>query len=208
MVSEYGSDDPVPGWWRASDGRWYPPESHPDERAAAVAQPAVVVAEQFPERRPRPRLLIAAAAAGVLLGIAGVAVSVVEIGRANTAHRAAMRAREEAATANAGAAEADAAREAAETDSDAAEALQRVAEDKADRATSAQREAESRAKTAEGKLRLGLACGRVQGWAQAALLVSADLVYGDIGFRDDVSTCDRLYGATPRVGDERSYIPS
>lgn len=26
-----------PGWWRASDGKWYPPESHPDARAAAAA---------------------------------------------------------------------------------------------------------------------------------------------------------------------------
>src|SRR5690606_9680293 len=24
-----------PGWWEASDGRWYPPQSHPDARAAA-----------------------------------------------------------------------------------------------------------------------------------------------------------------------------
>ncbi len=24
-----------PGWWMASDGKWYPPEDHPDRRAAA-----------------------------------------------------------------------------------------------------------------------------------------------------------------------------
>ena len=23
-----------PGWWLASDGRWYPPETHPDARQA------------------------------------------------------------------------------------------------------------------------------------------------------------------------------
>ncbi|MHB1582152.1 MAG: hypothetical protein ACYC0E_00180 [Acidimicrobiales bacterium] len=30
-----------PGWWLASDGRWYPPETHPQYRAAAttVAEP-------------------------------------------------------------------------------------------------------------------------------------------------------------------------
>jgi hypothetical protein len=27
---------PGPGWWIASDGRWYPPELHPDVRASAV----------------------------------------------------------------------------------------------------------------------------------------------------------------------------
>ena len=25
-----------PGWWLASDGRWYPPESHPEARSAAA----------------------------------------------------------------------------------------------------------------------------------------------------------------------------
>lgn len=28
-----------PGWWVASDGRWYPPEQHPDAVAAASQQP-------------------------------------------------------------------------------------------------------------------------------------------------------------------------
>jgi hypothetical protein len=27
---------PAPGWWIASDGNWYPPELHPDVRAAAI----------------------------------------------------------------------------------------------------------------------------------------------------------------------------
>ena len=30
---------PAPGWWIASDGRWYPPELHPDVRAAVVVAP-------------------------------------------------------------------------------------------------------------------------------------------------------------------------
>lgn len=32
------------GWWQASDGRWYPPQSHPDYRA--------------PEPQPQPQLEI------------------------------------------------------------------------------------------------------------------------------------------------------
>lgn len=35
---------PGPGWWIASDGRWYPPELHPDMRAAT----AVVVEDPTP----------------------------------------------------------------------------------------------------------------------------------------------------------------
>jgi len=29
-----------PGWWMASDGRWYPPELHPDVRAGDGMAPA------------------------------------------------------------------------------------------------------------------------------------------------------------------------
>ena len=39
---------PGPGWWIASDGRWYPPDLHPDVRAAA----AVVVEEPSPPASP------------------------------------------------------------------------------------------------------------------------------------------------------------
>jgi micrococcal nuclease len=28
-----------PGWWRASDGRWYPPETHPQYRQPPMAEP-------------------------------------------------------------------------------------------------------------------------------------------------------------------------
>jgi len=32
----YGSEDPQgPGWWIATDGRWYPPELHPQAQADA-----------------------------------------------------------------------------------------------------------------------------------------------------------------------------
>ena len=33
--------EPAPGWWLASDGRWYPPELHPDIRAAIAIKPVV-----------------------------------------------------------------------------------------------------------------------------------------------------------------------
>jgi hypothetical protein len=36
-----------PGWWMASDGRWYPPESHPGYRPASAQDPA-------PSRPPQP----------------------------------------------------------------------------------------------------------------------------------------------------------
>ena len=39
---------PGPGWWIASDGRWYPPELHPDVRAWA----AVVVKDPTPPASP------------------------------------------------------------------------------------------------------------------------------------------------------------
>lgn len=31
-----------PGWWLASDGRWYPPETHPQYRAEHVQTPATI----------------------------------------------------------------------------------------------------------------------------------------------------------------------
>lgn len=29
-----------PGWWQASDARWYPPEQHPDYRPPPPVQPS------------------------------------------------------------------------------------------------------------------------------------------------------------------------
>jgi hypothetical protein len=33
------SDTPIDGWWRAKDGRWYPPETHPRVASGPVAPP-------------------------------------------------------------------------------------------------------------------------------------------------------------------------
>lgn len=33
------SDTPQGGWWKASDGKWYPPESHPDQTVRGGADP-------------------------------------------------------------------------------------------------------------------------------------------------------------------------
>lgn len=33
------SDTPIDGWWRAKDGRWYPPETHPAVARGPVAPP-------------------------------------------------------------------------------------------------------------------------------------------------------------------------
>ena len=43
-----------PGWWIASDGKWYPPEQHP---AAAVPTPAATVTDGSTEPVPRVALL-------------------------------------------------------------------------------------------------------------------------------------------------------
>jgi len=38
----HGSDTQIPGWWIASDGRWYPPETHPNYVPPAPEPPAAV----------------------------------------------------------------------------------------------------------------------------------------------------------------------
>ena len=44
-----------PGWWQASDGRWYPPETLAQAMAQAAAQPAPEAApEPVPEEPPAP----------------------------------------------------------------------------------------------------------------------------------------------------------
>lgn len=48
---------PRPDWWRASDGRWYPPEQHPDyRRQGVVATTAQSHILEAPEMRPEPNL--------------------------------------------------------------------------------------------------------------------------------------------------------
>lgn len=36
-----------PGWWQASDGKWYPPEQHPDFRPAAVIQSPIPLPQEY-----------------------------------------------------------------------------------------------------------------------------------------------------------------
>jgi len=47
MLLEMGDTQTKPGWWLASDGRWYPPELHPSVRA----EPAPLIS---PERKGGP----------------------------------------------------------------------------------------------------------------------------------------------------------
>jgi hypothetical protein len=42
-----------PGWWQASDGQWYPPESHPSFHAETAPRP-VPVAEPQTDVTPSP----------------------------------------------------------------------------------------------------------------------------------------------------------
>ncbi len=39
-----GDSSQGPGWWQASDGRWYPPESHPTAQQPTMAVPPTVIA--------------------------------------------------------------------------------------------------------------------------------------------------------------------
>ncbi len=64
---------PQPGWWQASDGKWYPPETHPSRRAtepspptqpASVSQPVVPTAPVAPVPPPAPSAEPAASPAG------------------------------------------------------------------------------------------------------------------------------------------------
>lgn len=41
-----------PGWWLASDGKWYPPERHPGYRPSEV--PSAVPSNQFPQGGDTP----------------------------------------------------------------------------------------------------------------------------------------------------------
>ena len=40
-----------PGWWIASDGKWYPPELHPTVRKEATTQPPMQGLDGVPRRR-------------------------------------------------------------------------------------------------------------------------------------------------------------
>ena len=48
-----GNQPPAPGYWQASDGNWYPPESHPDATPTATGQgasPRTIVYANFGQR--------------------------------------------------------------------------------------------------------------------------------------------------------------
>lgn len=40
-----------PGWWMASDGKWYPPELHPSVQGEAATQPVMQGMDGVPRRR-------------------------------------------------------------------------------------------------------------------------------------------------------------
>jgi hypothetical protein len=40
-----------PGWWIASDGKWYPPELHPSVRVDSTTQPSMQGLDGVPRRR-------------------------------------------------------------------------------------------------------------------------------------------------------------
>lgn len=44
-----------PGWWQASDGKWYPPEQHPAARAQAEAAVAAAASGPSGQRVGKPR---------------------------------------------------------------------------------------------------------------------------------------------------------
>lgn len=50
------TQSPGPGWWIASDGNWYPPETHPDNRPAPEAAPTATI----PAERTLPVTTVAA----------------------------------------------------------------------------------------------------------------------------------------------------
>jgi hypothetical protein len=40
-----------PGWWIASDGKWYPPELHPTARVETATEPSIQGLDGVPRRR-------------------------------------------------------------------------------------------------------------------------------------------------------------
>ncbi len=60
-----------PGWWQASDGKWYPPDLHPDYQASApvdqsaVSSPTIGSAPVFPAADSAPVFAAADSAPGV-----------------------------------------------------------------------------------------------------------------------------------------------
>src|ERR1700734_556463 len=65
-----------PGWWQASDGRWYPPESHPDVRLP----PAPVGAAHEPgPALPDRRSIVVLSLGGTLVAVLVIVAVVVAL---------------------------------------------------------------------------------------------------------------------------------
>ncbi|MEO7557367.1 MAG: hypothetical protein ABIV94_12270 [Acidimicrobiales bacterium] len=82
------SDAPQgPGWWLASDGRWYAPEQHPSEAAPAPPAPDTAQLEAAPDRRATWLVLggAIAVAVGALLPWATVDIGIASVSKAGTA---------------------------------------------------------------------------------------------------------------------------
>lgn len=66
-----------PGWWRASDGKWYPPETHPDARPPAPPpgfEPATPVSTPAEAASGTPHRWVLWVAGGLVLLLVGAAV--------------------------------------------------------------------------------------------------------------------------------------
>ena len=63
---------PPPGWWLASDGYWYPPEQHPDAEAAEPAAPTRTLATDLSRLWHERRGLSIGIVAGVAFLVIGI----------------------------------------------------------------------------------------------------------------------------------------
>jgi hypothetical protein len=81
-----------PGWWVASDGKWYPPELHPSYQQAAPPVAAQYPYAQYsapsqtPKQSPKKKVLLGVAALAVVALVAGVLVTT--LGSGNSAEAA------------------------------------------------------------------------------------------------------------------------
>ena len=72
------------GWWQASDGKWYPPESRPAAQAPAAVAPPVAAAPQATTAPPvaQPQVIVAPAEGtpGKGFAIAGLVCGILSAG--------------------------------------------------------------------------------------------------------------------------------
>ena len=71
-MSDPQNPSPGPGWWLASDGRWYPPESAPQPQAAPTPPPQAAYAAQpqAPAWQPPPQQAPRKSGKGCLIALA------------------------------------------------------------------------------------------------------------------------------------------